>query len=101
MLKLYPSWFVFFVTIIIGVFFVVRGDNWFVVWVGFELSLLGFIPLFSGSSLVIEAMIKYFLCQAGGSSLFIVSFVLFSDFYRVVLFILGISIKIGFFPFYQ
>lgn len=101
MLKLYPSWFVFFTTIMVGVFLVLSRDNWFVMWIGFELSLLGFIPMFSGTSLVVEGIIKYFLSQAGGSSLFMFSFMLFSDVYSVVLFFLGIAIKIGVFPFYH
>ena len=70
-------------------------------WVGFELSLLGFLPMFTGTSLVVEGMVKYFLSQAGGSSLFIVSFMLSGDFYSVVLLMLGMSMKIGVFPFYQ
>ena len=50
---------------------------------------------------MIEALIKYFLVQVGGSRLFVLSFLLpFSSLCRV-LFLLGIVIKLGLFPFYS
>lgn len=70
-------------------------------WVGFELSLLGFMPMFTGTSLVVEGLVKYFLTQARGSSLFMISFIVNIDVYSIILLISGISIKIGVFPFYQ
>lgn len=59
------------------------------------------MPIFTGTSLVVEGLVKYFLTQASGSSLFMVSFLLNRDVYSVILLLAGISIKIGVFPFYQ
>lgn len=59
------------------------------------------MPIFTGTSLVVEGLVKYFLTQASGSSLFMISFLLNRDVYSVILLLAGISIKIGVFPFYQ
>lgn len=40
---------------------------------GFELSLIGFLPILTLNFSVAEGMIKYFLVQAGGSGLFLFS----------------------------
>ena len=101
MLKLYPSWFVFFLTLVFGILLVFRSDNWFIIWIGFELSLLGFMPMFTGALLVVEGLVKYFLTQASGSRLFMISFILNMDLYRLILLMRGMSMKIGVFPFYQ
>lgn len=101
MLKLYPSWFVFVLLVFVGVFFVVRADNWFISWMGFELALLGFVPMFVRGIVEIEGMVKYFLVQVAGSGIFIFSFMLYDgNFSRVVL-LLRIVVKLGGFPFYQ
>jgi len=70
------------------------------IWLGFELSVLGFLPIFRGIRLVIEGIIKYFLVQAGGSSLFLLSFII-NDINTESVFLLSILLKLGLFPFYQ
>lgn len=102
MLKLYPSWFIFLSLTVIGILLIVSSNNWFIAWIGFELSLIGFIPIFITDSLSIEGLVKYFLVQVGGSSLFILSYMV----YRIkrissILFICSIFIKLGVFPFFQ
>lgn len=101
MMKIYPSWFIFFTFNVFGFILVFCGDNWFVIWLGFELTLIGFIPMFRGGSLMVEGLVKYFLVQAGGSSVFALSFLLPFSFFSFVLLYLGIFIKLGVFPFYS
>lgn len=99
MLKFYPSWFVFFVMLIVGVGLVARSENWFMIWVGFELLLLGFLPMFTVGSLVIEGIVKYFLVQAMGSRLFLASFIVVG--FDGLLFFVSMLVKLGLFPFYH
>lgn len=91
----------FFSVVLVGLILILCGDNWFVIWLGFELTLMGFLPIFSGGSLMIEGLIKYFLVQAGGSGLFALSFLLPFSLFTNSLFVLGIFIKLGVFPFYR
>jgi NADH-quinone oxidoreductase subunit N len=72
------------------------------VWLGFELSLLVFIPMLRGGSSITEGLVKYFLVQAGGSSVFVLSFLSHGFFVQErVLLVLGMFIKLGMFPFYR
>lgn len=48
-----------------------------------------------------EALVKYFLVQVGGSSLFALSFLLPFPSLCGLIFLLGIGIKLGLFPFYR
>lgn len=68
---------------------------------GFELTLMCFLPMFTGGSLVVEALVKYFLVQVGGSSLFAISFLLPFPLLCELFFLLGMVIKLGLFPFYR
>lgn len=100
MIKFYPRWFIFFTVSLVGVGLIVSGDNWFIVWVGFELTLLSFLPMFTGGSIIVEGLIKYFLVQAGGSRVFGLSFLLPDCTITVGLFVLRMFMKLGVFPFY-
>jgi hypothetical protein len=80
---------------------ILSSDNWFRVWLGFELSLLTFLPLFVGSSLIVEALVKYFLVQAGGSSVFALSFLLPIGEVSDSLLVFSMCLKLGVFPFYH
>nr|UUC08058.1 NADH dehydrogenase subunit 2 [Parantropora penelope] len=100
-MKFNPSWFLFFSLSVIGFVLVVGSDNSFIVWLGFELSLIGFLPMFFYNSLVSDGVIKYFLVQAAGSSLFLVSsFISWSVFWFNFL-LLSMFLKLGAFPFFQ
>lgn len=84
-----------------GIFLVLCGDNWFVVWLGFELTLICFLPLLAGGLVVVEGMVNYFLVQVGGSSLFVLSFMFPFSFFSNVIFVSGMLLKLGLFPFYR
>lgn len=62
---------------------------------------MGFLPIFRGGSILIEGLFKYFLIQAGGSGVFVFSFLFSSSSVARGLFILGIFMKLGVFPFYS
>lgn len=101
MIKSYPSLFIYINVICLSIIIIIRRDNWFFTWIGFELSLFGFLPLFSTNSSTTESIIKYFLIQARGSAIFLISFLITSFNIRATLRILGLAIKLGLFPFFQ
>lgn len=91
----------FFTITLFSVLFVLRADNWFMVWLGFEFSLLVFIPILRGGSSITEGLVKYFLVQAGGSGVFVLSFLFHGLIVQEGVFlVLGMFIKLGVFPFY-
>nr|YP_009344317.1 NADH dehydrogenase subunit 2 [Salmacis sphaeroides]APT42072.1 NADH dehydrogenase subunit 2 [Salmacis sphaeroides] len=62
---------ILFTTILLGTFIVVTSQNWFIIWIGLEISTLALVPLLcsSFSPRNIEATIKYFLIQALSAAL--------------------------------
>nr|APT42085.1 NADH dehydrogenase subunit 2 [Salmacis bicolor rarispina] len=60
-----------FTTILLGTFIVVSSQNWFIIWIGLEVSTLALVPLLCSnfSPRNIEATIKYFLIQALSAAL--------------------------------
>lgn len=101
MIKSYPSLFIYINVICLSIIIILSRDNWFFTWIGFELSLFGFLPLFSTNSSTTESIIKYFLIQARGSAMFLISFLANSLNIRTMLRMLGLAIKLGLFPFFQ
>nr|YP_009512607.1 NADH dehydrogenase subunit 2 [Benthonectes filipes]AXJ93167.1 NADH dehydrogenase subunit 2 [Benthonectes filipes] len=65
----------FFSTLLLGTMLSVSSTSWFGAWVGLELNLLSFIPIISSKNnqYSSEAALKYFLIQALGSSVIILS----------------------------
>lgn len=90
----------FFVLVVFGLVLIFSGESWFSVWLGFEITLIGFLPMFRGGSIVVEGLFKYFLVQAGGSGVFALSFLLPDSLGTISLFILGLFMKLGVFPFH-
>lgn len=101
MTKIYPAWFVFFFTNITGLAIIIRSSNWLAIWIGFELSLLGFLPIFIINKSSIDRIVKYLLLQSGGSALILTSIVINRLIQSENLFLLRILLKIGLFPFFQ
>nr|YP_009511975.1 NADH dehydrogenase subunit 2 [Aristaeomorpha foliacea]AXI97902.1 NADH dehydrogenase subunit 2 [Aristaeomorpha foliacea] len=65
----------FLSTLLLGTTLSISSTSWFGAWVGLELNLLSFIPLIStkNNQYSSEAALKYFLIQALGSSMIIMS----------------------------
>nr|AJP00036.1 NADH dehydrogenase subunit 2 [Bugula neritina] len=101
MTKMYPAWFVFFFTNMTGLTMIMSSSNWLAMWIGFELSLLGFLPMFIMNKSSIDSMVKYLLLQSGGSALMLTSMVINSLTQSKNMFLLSILLKIGLFPFFQ
>ena len=109
MVNLFPSSFFFLFFMVGGIFISVRRRNWFLVWCGLEINLIGFIPIViqTKNQGEVEAAIKYFLVQSIGSALvlfgscmcflYIESWV--GPIFSLPVFA-GLLIKLGIFPFY-
>ena len=100
MIKFYPSLIIYVFIICLSIRIIIRRRNFLFTWIGFELSIFGFLPLFAIRTSTTDAIIKYFLIQARGSVIYLISF-LTIQLYMSYLVTLGISIKLGIFPFFQ
>nr|BAD67419.1 NADH dehydrogenase subunit 2 [Echinostrephus aciculatus] len=60
-----------FLTVVSGTIIVVTSENWFIIWVGLEVSTLALVPILCSnfSPRNVEATIKYFLVQALSAAL--------------------------------
>nr|QNV11925.1 NADH dehydrogenase subunit 2 [Planorbarius corneus] len=81
------------------------SSEWILSWVGMEIGMVGLLPMmildFTSSSK--EAAMKYFLIQALSSVLMLISGLMFFNYMiqsslYIYLFLLGLSLKLGFFP---
>nr|YP_010868543.1 NADH dehydrogenase subunit 2 [Alpheus brevicristatus]WGU20738.1 NADH dehydrogenase subunit 2 [Alpheus brevicristatus] len=75
MLNSNPSRIVFGLSLTLGILIAISSNSWFTSWLGLELNLLSFIPIISSSfnSYSSEAALKYFLIQALGSAIILIS----------------------------
>nr|YP_010962599.1 NADH dehydrogenase subunit 2 [Euphausia crystallorophias]WNI01994.1 NADH dehydrogenase subunit 2 [Euphausia crystallorophias] len=73
-----PSRCLFMSTLILGITISVSSNSWFGAWMGLELNLLSFIPLIfmKNNQYSSEAALKYFLIQALGSTVLLISAVM-------------------------
>nr|APB92060.1 NADH dehydrogenase subunit 2 [Montfortula punctata] len=117
--------FLFVGVMVLGVIISLSSVSWLLIWVGMEISLIGFVPVISGNGVFgwkstesSESLMKYFVVQAIGSGLILLGgFSVFSmskvwdigigeksieymlyigPFFSVI----GLSIKLGVFPFH-
>nr|AII41683.1 NADH dehydrogenase subunit 2 [Petrobiellus sp. 1 JZ-2014] len=70
-----PTKTLFIFTLISGMLMSVSSSSWFGVWMGLEINLLSFIPIMSSkkNQRSAEAMLNYFLIQAFGSVILLLS----------------------------
>lgn len=94
----------FLFTLLLGTTLSISSRSWFGAWIGLELNLLSFIPLisFKNNQYSSEAALKYFLIQALGSSVIILSasIILFSPYISRILLIIALLLKAGAAPFH-
>nr|QUL60396.1 NADH dehydrogenase subunit 2 [Terrapotamon thungwa] len=77
---IFPTSYLFFLsTLILGMVLSISASSWFTIWIGLELNMISFIPLISMKMNLYfaESALKYFLIQALGSILFIMSSCIF------------------------
>lgn len=97
---------------VLGTLITLSSVSWLGVWLGFEVNILGFLPLLlSFSSRRIEGAVKYLLIQASGSGLLLVrslmswfssgtSFLNIRRSTTMIILIMRLLLKMGVFPFY-
>nr|YP_009514145.1 NADH dehydrogenase subunit 2 [Palaemon capensis]AXY96103.1 NADH dehydrogenase subunit 2 [Palaemon capensis] len=104
MLFVNPSSIMFMFTLILGTFISISSSSWFISWVGLELNLISFIPLmFSKENMFSsEATFKYFLIQALGSAILLMSVSLLLIFGQApkILILTSLLLKMGAAPFH-
>lgn len=99
-----PARNLFMMTLLLGLTIAVCSSSWFGVWIGLELNLLSFIPLISikDNQYSSEAALKYFLIQALGSIVLLISAVIVI--LKIQIFSISLSaallLKIGAAPFH-
>nr|QKE61546.1 NADH dehydrogenase subunit 2 [Dipseliopoda sp. AJB-2020] len=97
---------IFFWMLIFSSLISISSISWLSMWIGLEINLLSFIPLMSENSLMSsEAMMKYFLIQTLGSSLFLYAFIMMMMFINIKLMnilymYISLLLKIGSAPFH-
>nr|BCD33810.1 NADH dehydrogenase subunit 2 [Geothelphusa aramotoi] len=98
------SYILFFFSLILGIFLSISSPSWFGIWIGLELNMLSFIPLISikMNSYYSESALKYFLIQALGSTLFILSSCMLLSFPHMSppLLLTSLLLKLGSAPFH-
>lgn len=109
-MKYIPYYTLFLITLFIGTIISLSSNHWIYVWIGFEVNLLSFIPIIlqSQNNQETEASVKYFLIQALGSSLILMSslsillqnFSVFSHNITSIALSLALIIKMGVAPFH-
>nr|QWZ47655.1 NADH dehydrogenase subunit 2 [Metidiocerus impressifrons] len=95
----------FYSNMLFGVMLSLSSNNWVMLWVGLEVSMMSFIPLMT-SNLVIssESAMKYFIIQSMSSSIFILGVVFMlmgvNINYEMII-VLSMCMKMGVSPFHS
>nr|ALS46267.1 NADH dehydrogenase subunit 2 [Glycera americana] len=105
-----PYYSLFSLTLFTGTLMALSSNHWIYVWMGFEINLMSFIPMIlqSNSNQETEAAVKYFLIQALGSSLILLSslslmfnpYSIFSSNLMMFMLMFALMIKMGAAPFH-
>nr|YP_010271157.1 NADH dehydrogenase subunit 2 [Tricentrus longivalvulatus]UKB86922.1 NADH dehydrogenase subunit 2 [Tricentrus longivalvulatus] len=88
-------------SLMMGVIIAMSSNNWIMIWLGLELSMMCFMPIMSNKNkLNSESCIKYFIVQSLGSSIMMMGVIMMSiDTYNTIL-IMAILLKLGVSPFH-
>nr|CDL72666.1 NADH dehydrogenase subunit 2 [Cherax sp. HG-2014a] len=99
-----PYKIIFLFSLLSGTLLTISSSSWFSAWIGLELNLMSFIPLISSkeNQLPSEASLKYFLIQALGSAIIILSSTLTFLFPSISLSFISLALllKLGAAPFH-
>nr|YP_010736910.1 NADH dehydrogenase subunit 2 [Idioscopus ventrispinus]WEP24797.1 NADH dehydrogenase subunit 2 [Idioscopus ventrispinus] len=94
----------FYSNMLLGVVLSLSSNNWVMIWMGLELSLMCIIPLMNSSMTTSsECTMKYFIVQSMSSSIFILGVILMMlnyDFYYKMIIMLSMMLKMGVAPFH-
>ena len=106
-LKYYPFKLLIIAVLIIRTLIVIRRTSWIIIWISLEINMLRFVPIIFSKNLSneIEAGIKYFLVQALGSNLILISRIIMwytlplKELFPIILFF-RLMMKLGLIPFH-
>nr|QKW88755.1 NADH dehydrogenase subunit 2 [Idiocerus herrichii] len=95
----------FYSNMLLGVMLSLSSNNWMMVWVGLEISLMSFIPLMiSNLTISSECAMKYFIVQSMSSSVFILGVIFMlmgvNMNYELII-VLSMVMKMGAAPFHM
>nr|AWV83380.1 NADH dehydrogenase subunit 2 [Yezoterpnosia nigricosta] len=92
----------FLTFMLIGIVISISSNNWLGCWMGIEINLISFLPIMMNSMSVYssESMMKYFIIQGMGSSLFFFSLMLMFVYDINYLMMISLLIKMGCPPFH-
>nr|AFY16767.1 NADH dehydrogenase subunit 2 [Cryptotympana atrata] len=93
----------FFTFMLMGILVSVSSNNWLGCWMGIEINMISFLPIMIDSMSVYtsESMMKYFIIQSMGSSLFFISIVFMNIYNMMYITMISLLIKIGCPPFHM
>nr|BCD33903.1 NADH dehydrogenase subunit 2 [Ryukyum yaeyamense] len=98
------SYTLFLFSLFLGITISISSPSWFSIWTGLELNMISFIPLITikMNSYYSESALKYFLIQALGSTLFILSSCMLLSFsmFSPPLLLTSLLLKLGSAPFH-
>nr|YP_010963601.1 NADH dehydrogenase subunit 2 [Nondenticentrus paramelanicus]WKZ08084.1 NADH dehydrogenase subunit 2 [Nondenticentrus paramelanicus] len=86
---------------VMGVTIAISSNNWLMIWLGLELSMMSFIPIMSKKSkLNSESCIKYFIIQSLSSSIMMMGVIMMSIWTSNMILMLSVLLKLGVSPFH-
>nr|YP_009525779.1 NADH dehydrogenase subunit 2 [Idioscopus clypealis]AXS67646.1 NADH dehydrogenase subunit 2 [Idioscopus clypealis] len=103
-MKINSTIILFYLNMLLGVVLSLSSNNWVMVWMGLEISLMSFIPLMIGDLIISsECAMKYFIIQSMSSSILILGLMLMlmnSKLNFNLIISLSMMIKMGMAPFH-
>nr|WAP91723.1 NADH dehydrogenase subunit 2 [Idiocerini gen. 'Neoamritatus' sp.] len=95
----------FYSNMLLGVVLSMSSNNWVMIWVGLELSLMTIIPMMNSySSISSECTMKYYIVQSMSSAIFILGMILLMinrNYNYKLIIILSMMMKMGVAPFHM
>nr|YP_009692126.1 NADH dehydrogenase subunit 2 [Tricentrus brunneus]QEG98470.1 NADH dehydrogenase subunit 2 [Tricentrus brunneus] len=86
---------------VMGVTIAISSNNWLMIWVGLELSMMCFIPIMSNKmKLNSESCIKYFIIQSLSSTIMMMGVIMMLELNSTSILIMSILLKLGVSPFH-
>nr|YP_010692561.1 NADH dehydrogenase subunit 2 [Tricentrus fulgidus]WBV77302.1 NADH dehydrogenase subunit 2 [Tricentrus fulgidus] len=87
--------------LVMGVTLAISSNNWIMIWLGLELSMMCFIPVMSKKSkLNSESCIKYFIVQSMSSTIMMMGVIMMASLNSEKILMLSMLLKLGASPFH-
>nr|ATD86002.1 NADH dehydrogenase subunit 2 [Centrotus cornutus] len=86
---------------VMGVTIAISSNNWLMIWLGLELSMMCFIPIMSKKyKLNSESCIKYFIIQSLSSAIMMMGVIMMAIWNLSLILLMSIMLKLGVSPFH-